>query len=147
MCCGKYCLYISYNPYFLFFTIYKKNFSGAQFIAVMVAFMALRYGTYLGFINALIATLSYLYVYIDSGNDMILFLLKFQHYKFFLMFLFIAMFLGRFQSNYKTREEELKREKNRAEELLEVEKSRYGETSESRSKFAGYAKLGIEYIF
>ena len=113
----------------------------------MVAFMALRYGTYLGFINALIATLSYLYVYIDSGNDMILFLLKFQHYKFFLMFLFIAMFLGRFQSNYKTREEELKREKNRAEELLEVEKSRYGETSESRSKFAGYAKLGIEYIF
>jgi hypothetical protein len=28
-----------------------------------------------------------------------------------------------------------------------VEKSRYGETSESRSKFAGYARLGIEYIF
>ena len=28
-----------------------------------------------------------------------------------------------------------------------VNKSRYGEASESRSKFAGYAKLGIEYIF
>ena len=28
-----------------------------------------------------------------------------------------------------------------------VEKSRYGEASESRFKFAGYAKLGIEYIF
>jgi len=28
-----------------------------------------------------------------------------------------------------------------------VDKSRYGEASESRSKFAGYAKLGIEYIF
>ena len=28
-----------------------------------------------------------------------------------------------------------------------VNKSRYGEASESRSKFAGYAKLGIEYSF
>ena len=28
-----------------------------------------------------------------------------------------------------------------------VDKSRYGEASESRSKFAGYAKLGVEYIF
>ena len=84
--------------------------------------MALRYGTYLGFINALIATLGYIYAYLDSGNDMVLFLLKFQHYKFFLMFLFIAMLLGRFQSNYKTREEELKREKNKSEELLEIEK-------------------------
>ena len=28
-----------------------------------------------------------------------------------------------------------------------VDKSRYGEASERRSKFAGYAKLGIEYIF
>lgn len=28
-----------------------------------------------------------------------------------------------------------------------VEKSRYGEASERRSKVAGYAKLGIEYIF
>ena len=38
------------------------------------------------------------------------------------MFLFIAMLLGRFQSNYKTREEELKRKKNKSEELLEIEK-------------------------
>jgi len=28
-----------------------------------------------------------------------------------------------------------------------VDKSRYGEASESRAKFAGYAKLGVEYIF
>ena len=31
--------------------------------------------------------------------------------------------------------------------IMEVDKSRYGEASESRSKFAEYAKLGIEYIF
>ena len=53
---------------------------------------------------------------------MVAFLLKFQQYKFFLMFLIIAMLLGRFQSNYKKREEELKREKNKSEELLEIEK-------------------------
>jgi len=28
-----------------------------------------------------------------------------------------------------------------------VDKSRYGETKENKTKFAGYAKLGIEYIF
>ena len=113
--------------YFLPYT--RKTFLELNLhpLAVMVAFMALRYGTYLGFINALIATLGYLYVYMDSGNDMILFLLKFQHYKFFLMFLFIAMLLGRFQSNYKTREEELKREKSKSEELLEVEKRKNSE--------------------
>ena len=28
-----------------------------------------------------------------------------------------------------------------------VDKSRYGETKENKTKFAGYAKIGIEYIF
>ena len=117
-----YTLFIILIFYFLPYT--KKTFLELNLhpLAIMVAFMALRYGTYLGFINALIATLGYIYAYLDSGNDMVLFLLKFQHYKFFLMFLFIAMLLGRFQSNYKTREEELKREKNKSEELLEIEK-------------------------
>ena len=117
-----YTLFIILILYFLPYT--KKTFLELNLhpLAIMVAFMALRYGTYLGFINALIATLGYIYAYLDSGNDMVLFLLKFQHYKFFLMFLFIAMLLGRFQSNYKTREEELKREKNKSEELLEIEK-------------------------
>ena len=117
-----YTLFIIFIFYFLPYT--KKTFLELNLhpLAIMVAFMALRYGTYLGFINALIATLGYIYAYLDSGNDMVLFLLKFQHYKFFLMFLFIAMLLGRFQSNYKTREEELKREKNKSEELLEIEK-------------------------
>ena len=117
-----YTLFIILIFYFLPYT--KKTFLELNLhpLAIMVAFMALRYGTYLGFINALIATLGYIYAYLDSGNDMVLFLLKFQHYKFFLMFLFIAMLLGRFQSNYKTREEELKREKNKSEELFEIEK-------------------------
>ncbi|RRD40646.1 hypothetical protein EII29_01545 [Leptotrichia sp. OH3620_COT-345] len=88
-------------------------------LAIVVAFMALRYGIYLGFVSALVTTLGYIYVYSALGNDMVLFLLKFQYYKFFLMFLFIAMFLGRFQTNYKTREEDLKREMYNLKSLLE----------------------------
>ena len=91
-------------------------------LAVMVAFMSLRYGTYLGFVNALVATAAYIYAYLDLGNDMILFLLKFQHYKFFLMFLFIAMLMGKFQSDYKMAQEALKREKDKLESLLQEEK-------------------------
>lgn len=89
-------------------------------LAIVVAFMALRYGIYLGFISALVATSGYIYVYSALGNDMVLFLLKFQYYKFFLMFLFIAMFLGRFQTNYKNREEELEREMHNLRSSLEV---------------------------
>ena len=109
---------------FYFLPFARNNFLNLNLhpLAVMVAFMALRYGTYLGFISAFIATAGYLFAYLNSGNDMILFLLKFQYYKFFLMFLFIAMLMGRFQSNSRIMEEELRNEKEKIEEMYEKEK-------------------------
>ncbi len=108
--------------YFLPFT--NKNFLNLNLhpLAIMVVLMSLKYGTYLGFVNAFIATLGYLFAYLHSGNDMILFLLKFQYYKFFLMFLFISMLMGRLHSNHKVKIEELKNEKEKIEILFEDEK-------------------------
>ena len=54
-------------------------------LAVMVAIISLRYGIYAGFFSAFIATLGYLTAYIFSGNDMVLFFLKFQYHKFFIL--------------------------------------------------------------
>lgn len=93
-------------------------------LAVMVAIISLRYGIYAGFSSAFIATLGYLTAYIFSGNDMVLFFLKFQYYKFFIMFLFIAMILGKFQANRKENEEIAKRDAEKLEKLLEEEKQK-----------------------
>ena len=93
-------------------------------LAVMVAIISLRYGIYAGFFSAFIATLGYLAAYIFSGNDMVLFFLKFQYYKFFIMFLFIAMILGKFQANRKEKEEIAKRDAEKLEKLLEEEKQK-----------------------
>ena len=109
--------------YFLPYT--KKEFLILNLhpLEIMVALMSLRYGTYLGILSSFIAISGYIFAYLHSGNDMILFLLKFQYYKFFLMFLFTAMILGKFKLNYKNREEDLKKgfehlEKN--QQLLDI---------------------------
>ena len=93
-------------------------------LAIMVAIISLRYGIYAGFSSAFIATLGYLTAYIFSGNDMVLFFLKFQYYKFFIMFLFIAMILGKFQANRKENEEIAKRNAEKLEKLLDDERQK-----------------------
>ena len=93
----------------------------------MVAIISLRYGVYSGFLSAFIATLGYLTAYVFSGNDMVLFFLKFQYYKFFIMFLFIAMILGKFQANRKENEEIAKRNSEKLKDLLDEEKQKNDE--------------------
>lgn len=110
--------------YFLPYT--KKEFLILNLhpLEVVVALMSLRYGTYLGILSSFIAIFGYIFAYLHSGNDMILFLLKFQYYKFFLMFLFTAMVLGKFKLNYKNREEDLKKGFKHLENNFQEEKEK-----------------------
>ena len=110
--------------YFLPYT--KKEFLILNLhpLEIVVALMSLRYGTYLGILSSFIAISGYIFAYLHSGNDMILFLLKFQYYKFFLMFLFTAMILGKFKLNYKNREEDLKKGFEHLENDFQEEKEK-----------------------
>lgn len=110
--------------YFLPYT--KKEFLVLNLhpLEIVVALMSLRYGTYLGILSSFVAISGYIFAYLHSGNDMILFLLKFQYYKFFLMFLFTAMLLGKFKLNYKNREEDLKKGSEKLESSLQEEKEK-----------------------
>ena len=110
--------------YFLPYT--KKEFLILNLhpLEIVVALMSLRYGTYLGILSSFIAISGYIFAYLHSGNDMILFLLKFQYYKFFLMFLFTAMILGKFKLNYKNREEDLKKGFEHLENSFQEEKEK-----------------------
>mgnify|MGYP000941880447 FL=1 len=110
--------------YFLPYT--KKEFLILNLhpLEIVVALMSLRYGTYLGILSSFIAISGYIFAYLHSGNDMILFLLKFQYYKFFLMFLFTAMGLGKFKLNYKNREEDLKKGFEHLENSFQEEKEK-----------------------
>ena len=110
--------------YFLPYT--KKEFLILNLhpLEIVVALMSLRYGTYLGILSSFVTISGYIFAYLHSGNDMILFLLKFQYYKFFLMFLFTAMILGKFKLNYKNREEDLKKGFEHLENSFQEEKEK-----------------------
>ena len=86
--------------YLIFFTFSTEQYNFLSMnlhpLAIMTAFLALKYGTYIGFIGSFAAIITYLTAYLFSGNDLLLFFLKFQYYKFFLMFLFINVLLGKF---------------------------------------------------
>ena len=111
--------------YFLPYT--KKEFLILNLhpLEIVVALMSLRYGTYLGILSSFVTISGYIFAYLHSGNDMILFLLKFQYYKFFLMFLFTAMILGKFKLNYKNREEDLKKGFEHLENSFQEEKEKH----------------------
>ena len=89
--------------YLIFFTFSTEQYNFLSMnlhpLAIMTAFLALKYGTYIGFIGSFAAIITYLTAYLFSGNDLLLFFLKFQYYKFFLMFLFINVLLGKFKTN------------------------------------------------
>lgn len=93
-------------------------------LAIMVAFLALKYGTYIGFIGSTAAIITYISAYLFTGNDLLLFFLKFQYYKFFLMFLFINVLLGKFKINYSEREEKLLEEKTELEKKYSEQKNK-----------------------
>ena len=143
--------------YFLPYT--KKEFLILNLhpLEVVVAFMSLRYGTYLGILSSFIAIFGYIFAYLHSGNDMILFLLKFQYYKFFLMFLFTAMVLGKFKLNYKNREEDLKKgfehlennfqeEKEKNQQLLDINISLKNQIIRSGGSIVSFHNLKRELL-
>ena len=143
--------------YFLPYT--KKEFLILNLhpLEVVVALMSLRYGTYLGILSSFIAISGYIFAYLHSGNDMILFLLKFQYYKFFLMFLFTAMILGKFKLNYKNREEDLKKgfehlensfqeEKEKNQQLLDINISLKNQIIRSGGSIVSFHNLKRELL-
>ena len=143
--------------YFLPYT--KKEFLILNLhpLEIVVALMSLRYGTYLGILSSFIAISGYIFAYLHSGNDMILFLLKFQYYKFFLMFLFTAMILGKFKLNYKNREEDLKKgfehlensfqeEKEKNQQLLDINISLKNQIIRSGGSIVSFHNLKKELL-
>ena len=143
--------------YFLPYT--KKEFLVLNLhpLEIVVALMSLRYGTYLGILSSFIAISGYIFAYLHSGNDMILFLLKFQYYKFFLMFLFTAMILGKFKLNYKNREEDLKKgfehlensfqeEKEKNQQLLDINISLKNQIIRSGGSIVSFHNLKRELL-
>ena len=143
--------------YFLPYT--KKEFLILNLhpLEIVVALMSLRYGTYLGILSSFIAISGYIFAYLHSGNDMILFLLKFQYYKFFLMFLFTAMILGKFKLNYKNREEDLKKgfehlensfqeEKEKNQQLLDINISLKNQIIRSGGSIVSFHNLKRELL-
>lgn len=143
--------------YFLPYT--KKEFLILNLhpLEIVVALMSLRYGTYLGILSSFVAISGYIFAYLYSGNDMILFLLKFQYYKFFLMFLFTAMILGKFKLNYKNREEDLKKgfehlensfqeEKEKNQQLLDINISLKNQIIRSGGSIVSFHNLKRELL-
>lgn len=114
--------------YLVFFTFNTERYNFLTMnlhpLAIMTAFLALKYGTYIGFIGSFASIITYLTAYLFSGNDLLLFFLKFQHYKFFLMFLFINVLLGKFKINHDEREEKLIEEKTELEEKYSDQKNK-----------------------
>ena len=143
--------------YFLPYT--KKEFLILNLhpLEIVVALMSLRYGTYLGILSSFVTISGYIFAYLHSGNDMILFLLKFQYYKFFLMFLFTAMILGKFKLNYKNREEDLKKgfehlensfqeEKEKNQQLLDINISLKNQIIRSGGSIVSFHNLKKELL-
>ena len=133
--------------YFLPYT--KKEFLVLNLhpLEIVVALMSLRYGTYLGILSSFIAISGYIFAYLHSGNDMILFLLKFQYYKFFLMFLFTAMILGKFKLNYKNREENnFQEEKEKNQQLLDINISLKNQIIRSGGSIVSFHNLKKELL-
>lgn len=80
-------------------------------LLIITAFMAMKYGNYLGLLSATISTIIFIYSYSLLGKDLYLFFTDFAHYKFLLMFYLSAIVLGKFkddkekQRKYKTLKE------------------------------------------
>ena len=126
MYCAAESLIYSVIIYLVFFafnnTKYDFLIMNIHPLAVMTGYLALKYGAYIGFIGSGMAIVTYMTAYLSLGNDLFLFFLKFQNYKFFLMFLFINALLGKFKTNYEDREEKLVEEKRELEKKFDRQK-------------------------
>ncbi|WP_298066506.1 hypothetical protein [uncultured Cetobacterium sp.] len=115
---------------FFYFSDFKSDFlnMNMQPLAIIIGIMALKYGVYISLQTVIIASLFYMLAYYQLGNDIVVFFLDFNYYKFVLIFFFIALSLGRFSDNLRKKIDELKDEnkileeknKNQREKNLEL---------------------------
>jgi len=77
---------------------------------ILAGIMAYRYGVHLGILSATMATMVYIYVYLDLGHDIVVFFYDFKYYKFLLMFYTSSFILGRIKDNQKEKTKDLSQE-------------------------------------
>ncbi|MGL5188966.1 MAG: GAF domain-containing protein [Cetobacterium sp.] len=119
-----YCFFI----YMIFFELssYKIDFLTMNIhpLAILIGIMALKYGIYMSLQTVFIASFFYILSYYKLGNDPVVFFLDFKHYKFILIFFFIALSLGRFSDNFRKKIEDLKESNTKLGELLKNQREK-----------------------
>lgn len=114
--------------YFLFFKYLGTRDSFLEMnlhpLLIMVGFLSLKYGTYIGLIGSFVATGVYMFVYLSLGNDIGLFFISSQYYKFFLMFLFVNLILGKFKDNFDVKLEKVTAEKYQLSKRYKEERNK-----------------------
>lgn len=119
-----YCLVV----YLVFFEFasFKRDFltMNLQPLLIVIAVMALKYGVYISLQTVLIASVFYILAYCRAGNDIVVFFLDYQSYKFVLMFFFVALALGKFSDKYHKKVDDLKDEKEKAEKKYDIQKEK-----------------------
>lgn len=121
-------LVYSFLIYLIFFKYLRFGDSFLEMnlhpLVIMVGFIALKYGAYLGLIGSFIATGVYLYIYLSLGNDLGLFFISVDYYKFFLIFLFVNLVLGKFKNIFDEKIEELNNEKHQLSKKYREERDK-----------------------
>ncbi|MEI6857674.1 hypothetical protein [Psychrilyobacter sp.] len=93
---------LGYQQQFLEFNIHP--------LLILAGIMAYRYGVHLGILSATMATMTYIYVYLDLGHDIVVFFYDFKYYKFLLMFYILSFILGRIKDNQNEKIRDLNQE-------------------------------------
>lgn len=113
--------------YIIFFNsaVFKESFLNMNLhpLAILVAFMAIRYGIYFSLTTVFFASFFYILSFIKLERDMLGFFSSFENYKHILIFFFISLFLGRFHDNNERKINQLKEEKEEVENQYELQKN------------------------
>lgn len=110
-------------------------------LLILVALMSLKYGNYLGILNASLASVVFIYAYFLLGKDLIIFFAEWSYYKFLLMFFLTAVILGSFKDKsddiIKNLREELFQAQDDLAILKELEKKSQIINAELRKQIVG----------
>lgn len=87
-------------------------------LAVIVAIVTLKYGTYDGIASSIVAIIGYISVFLISGNKITTFITKFEYYKFFFIFVLTAIILGKYQEYNRAKESRLALENQKLQDEL-----------------------------
>lgn len=119
-----YCLLV-YLVFFQF-SVYKESFlnMNIQPLVIVVGVMALKYGVYKSFQTVFFAFFFYILAFYKLGNDIVLFFLTFENYKYILIFFFTALVLGRFSDVSRKKINDLKNENIELKNRKEIQKKK-----------------------